>query len=54
MFVAWFIAVYSTRNIQTFNIVISLVVLKGNEGQHLLLAHVMHVPDIVAGHDEGQ
>lgn len=39
---------------QTFDIVISLVVLKGNEGQHLLLAHVMYVPDIVAGRDEGQ
>lgn len=51
---AWFITAYSTRNMQTFDIVISLVVLKGNEGQHLLLAHVMYVPDIVAGRDEGQ
>lgn len=54
MFVTWFITAYSTRNIQTFDIVISLVVLKGNEGRHLLLAHVMYVPDIVAGRDEGQ
>lgn len=37
-----------------FDIVISLVVLKGNEGRNLLLPHVMYVPDIVAGRDEGQ